>query len=247
MVASVVDDGEAEAVDGLIAGAVRAGGSIARPTRRALWGYSGYFADPDGHLWKVSSNKKPRRQAGSPPLRLGEESLSDIAVTLGTRNVKQTKRFCRDSLGWPVDKSLGKFVSFDLGDGSPTLALYSWGALAHDAGAAAAGSGFRGFALSCIVDSEAKVDAVLAESVSAGGEVTKPAQTAQGGSYGGSFTDVDGCPGRSQLQARGSTAVAGARLAVHQEPLEFGHGPAAVPGCWCPSWVVHSEQITCGR
>jgi len=41
-------------VDALLAEAERAGGTIAKPAQRAAWGgYFGYFADPDGHLWKV--------------------------------------------------------------------------------------------------------------------------------------------------------------------------------------------------
>jgi uncharacterized protein len=41
-------------VDGVLAEAQRAGGSIARPGQSARWGgYFGYFADPDGNLWKV--------------------------------------------------------------------------------------------------------------------------------------------------------------------------------------------------
>jgi uncharacterized glyoxalase superfamily protein PhnB len=41
-------------VDGVLAEAERAGGAIARAGQRARWGgYFGYFADPDGNLWKV--------------------------------------------------------------------------------------------------------------------------------------------------------------------------------------------------
>jgi uncharacterized protein len=41
-------------VDEILAEAERAGGAIARPAEKAQWGgYFGYFADPDGHLWKV--------------------------------------------------------------------------------------------------------------------------------------------------------------------------------------------------
>jgi uncharacterized glyoxalase superfamily protein PhnB len=41
-------------VDAVLAEAERAGGESAEPARRARWGgYLGYFADPDGHLWKV--------------------------------------------------------------------------------------------------------------------------------------------------------------------------------------------------
>jgi catechol 2,3-dioxygenase-like lactoylglutathione lyase family enzyme len=34
-----------------------AGGRIVKPAKKAFWGgYSGYFADPDGHLWEVAYN-----------------------------------------------------------------------------------------------------------------------------------------------------------------------------------------------
>jgi uncharacterized protein len=45
------------AVDESLAAAARAGGTITRAGLRADWGgYSGYFADPDGHLWEVAYN-----------------------------------------------------------------------------------------------------------------------------------------------------------------------------------------------
>lgn len=37
--------------------AEQAGGRIVKPAEEAFWGgYSGYFADPDGHLWEVAHN-----------------------------------------------------------------------------------------------------------------------------------------------------------------------------------------------
>jgi catechol 2,3-dioxygenase-like lactoylglutathione lyase family enzyme len=37
--------------------AVAAGGRILKPAERTEWGgYSGYFADPDGHPWEVAHN-----------------------------------------------------------------------------------------------------------------------------------------------------------------------------------------------
>jgi catechol 2,3-dioxygenase-like lactoylglutathione lyase family enzyme len=40
----------------VLAEAERAGGRIVKPAERAQWGgSSGYFADPDGYLWKVAS------------------------------------------------------------------------------------------------------------------------------------------------------------------------------------------------
>ena len=43
-------------VDELLAEAERAGGKLTKPAERAAWGgYSGYFADPGGHLWEVAT------------------------------------------------------------------------------------------------------------------------------------------------------------------------------------------------
>lgn len=47
---------EAE-VDAVIAEAVAAGGRLVKKAHKVFWGgYSGYFADPDGHLWEVAHN-----------------------------------------------------------------------------------------------------------------------------------------------------------------------------------------------
>lgn len=47
----------AEEVDALFAQALAAGASAIKPPEKAFWGgYSGYFADPDGHLWEVAWN-----------------------------------------------------------------------------------------------------------------------------------------------------------------------------------------------
>ncbi len=44
-------------VDAVLTEAVRAGAVMTRPAREAEWGgRSGYFADPDGHLWEVAWN-----------------------------------------------------------------------------------------------------------------------------------------------------------------------------------------------
>ncbi len=45
------------AVDEALNEAVRAGGTLLRPAQDRFWGgYSGYFADPDGHAWEVAYN-----------------------------------------------------------------------------------------------------------------------------------------------------------------------------------------------
>jgi predicted lactoylglutathione lyase len=44
-------------VDVAMARAVAAGGTLVRSPRTVFWGgYTGYFTDPDGHLWEVAHN-----------------------------------------------------------------------------------------------------------------------------------------------------------------------------------------------
>ncbi|WP_322522052.1 VOC family protein [Guyparkeria halophila] len=44
-------------VDAVLITAERAGGRVVKPAQATFWGgYSGYFADPDGHLWEVAHN-----------------------------------------------------------------------------------------------------------------------------------------------------------------------------------------------
>jgi uncharacterized protein len=44
-------------VDQILAQAERAGATLTEPAHARFWGgYSGYFRDPDGHLWEVAWN-----------------------------------------------------------------------------------------------------------------------------------------------------------------------------------------------
>ena len=44
-------------VDAVMAQAQAAGATIVKPAHETFWrGYSGYFQDPDGHLWEVALN-----------------------------------------------------------------------------------------------------------------------------------------------------------------------------------------------
>jgi catechol 2,3-dioxygenase-like lactoylglutathione lyase family enzyme len=46
-----------EEVDQVMAEAAAAGATILKPAQDAFWGgYTGYFADPDGHLWEAAWN-----------------------------------------------------------------------------------------------------------------------------------------------------------------------------------------------
>ena len=49
--------GSPEEVDAVLAEAVTAGARLVKPGQKVFWGgYSGYFADPDGHLWEIAHN-----------------------------------------------------------------------------------------------------------------------------------------------------------------------------------------------
>ncbi|MDG9668017.1 VOC family protein [Hahella sp. CR1] len=46
-----------EEVDAQIQQAVEVGAKLVKPAEDTFWGgYSGYFADPDGHLWEIAWN-----------------------------------------------------------------------------------------------------------------------------------------------------------------------------------------------
>ncbi len=48
-----------EEVDTVLAEAEAAGGKILKRGQEAFWGgYTGYFSDPDGHVWEVAWNPK---------------------------------------------------------------------------------------------------------------------------------------------------------------------------------------------
>jgi predicted lactoylglutathione lyase len=44
-------------VDAIVARAVEVGAELVKQPQKVFWGgYSGYFSDPDGHLWEVAYN-----------------------------------------------------------------------------------------------------------------------------------------------------------------------------------------------
>lgn len=46
-----------EEVDTVLAEALAAGAELVKPAQKVFWGgYSGYFKDPDDHLWEVAHN-----------------------------------------------------------------------------------------------------------------------------------------------------------------------------------------------
>ena len=113
------------------------------------------------------------------------------AILIGVKDLGRSKKFYAEGLGCPIENDYPMFVSFKLGNGSPTLGLYPREALAADAGVAPEGSGFSGVTLHYIVKSTERVDEVLAQAERSGAKIVKPAQKAQWG-YFGYFADPDG-------------------------------------------------------
>jgi uncharacterized protein len=118
-------------------------------------------------------------------------SLQVTAIMIGVEDLARSKKFYGEGLGCKIDQDYPTFVSFDLGEGSSSLALYPREAAAQDAGVSSEGSGFRGVSFHYIVPSKEAVDEVMATAVAAGASVVKEAAAAQWG-YFGYFSDPDG-------------------------------------------------------
>ncbi len=111
-------------------------------------------------------------------------------VTLGVSDLARSRRFYRD-LGWRESSGSQAEVAF-FQAGSVAFALFGREALAEDAGVAAAGSGFPGFAMAHNVDSEDAVRSTLQEAVTAGGRLVRAGEKAPWGGFRGYFADPDG-------------------------------------------------------
>jgi uncharacterized protein len=112
-------------------------------------------------------------------------------IMLGVEDLARSKKFYGEGLGCTVEQDYPNFVSFNLGDGSSSLALYEREAAAQDAGVSSEGSGFRGVSFHYIVTSSEAVDEVMGTAVAAGAGVVKEAATTPWG-YFGYFSDPDG-------------------------------------------------------
>jgi uncharacterized protein len=112
-------------------------------------------------------------------------------IMIGVEDLARSKKFYGEGLGCTIDQDHPNFVSFNLGDGSSSLALYEREAAAQDAGVSSEGSGFRGVSFHYIVPSREAVDEVMSKAVAAGGGVVKESAAVQWG-YFGYFSDPDG-------------------------------------------------------
>ena len=95
-------------------------------------------------------------------------------ITLGVRDLERSVHFYEQGLGLPRMESPPSVAFFTLN--GTWLGLYGREALAEDAGVAADGSGFAGFALAHNVESDAEVDQLLAQAVAAGARLVKAGQ-----------------------------------------------------------------------
>ena len=121
-------------------------------------------------------------------------------ITLGVNDMAKSVSFYKNGLGFPQMASPPEVAFFSL-NGS-WLGLFDYEALAKDSGLATmSGSqgeksmgddAFKGFTLAHNVASEKEVDTILAQALSAGGELSKAAQKTTWGGYSGYFKDPDG-------------------------------------------------------
>jgi hypothetical protein len=116
--------------------------------------------------------------------------LQVTAIMIGVEDLARSKKFYGEGLGSAIEGDYPNFVSFNLGDGSSSLALYEREAAAQDAGVSSEGSGFRGVSFHYIVPSREAVDEVMRDAVAAGGAVVKEAAAVQWGYFG--YFDPDG-------------------------------------------------------
>jgi len=110
---------------------------------------------------------------------------------IGVEDLARSKTFYGEGLGCTIDQDYPNFVSFNLGEGSSSLALYPREAAAQDAGVSFEGSGFRGVSFHFIVASRDAVDEVMGNAIAAGGGIVKEAAATRWG-YFGYFSDPDG-------------------------------------------------------
>ena len=112
-------------------------------------------------------------------------------ITLGVRDFEVSKHFYEKILGWKPAGTGGDDVAF-FQAGGVVLAVYPREKLAEDAQASLGGGGFAGFTLAHNAQSEADVDAIVADLKSKGVEITKEPTKVFWGGYSSYFVDPDG-------------------------------------------------------
>ncbi|HET7418804.1 MAG TPA: VOC family protein [Candidatus Dormibacteraeota bacterium] len=120
-------------------------------------------------------------------------TLEASSIVIGVADLDRARKFYAEGLGCPIVKDFPQFVSFRVGDGGSELGLYTWEALAQDAGVAATHEdGFRGVSFHDIVDTKKEVDEIMAKAEHAGAKIVRKAEASRWGGYFGWFADPDG-------------------------------------------------------
>ncbi len=112
-------------------------------------------------------------------------------VSLGVADLALATQFYQVGLGLPRLKPYQDTITFFNLNGT-WLGLYPWDKLAEDAGVDSQGTGYRGMALAHNLPSKAAVDALMQQTIEAGGTLIKPPQEVFWGGYSGYFADLDG-------------------------------------------------------
>ena len=111
-------------------------------------------------------------------------------IALAVDDLDRAVAFYKDGLGLPMMESPPGVAFFNLN--GTWLGLSERKALAKDAAVSPEGHGYSGFNLAHNVASEAEVDQVVEQAISAGATIVKPVQKAAWGGYHGYFKDPDG-------------------------------------------------------
>lgn len=112
-------------------------------------------------------------------------------ITLGVSDLKRSRKFYEEGLGWKTSSSSNEQVAFFHMSGA-ILALYPRHLLAEDAMVDPSGSGFDGVTLAQNVAKKEDVKNALDQAQKAGAKVVKPAQDVFWGGHSGYFSDPDG-------------------------------------------------------
>lgn len=112
-------------------------------------------------------------------------------ITLGVRDFKRSYEFYTEKLGWKPASASQDDVTFFQTSGV-VFAIYQREKLAEDALVAPEGSGFSGITLAYNAQSEAEVDAIIADLKAKGVKIVKEPQKVFWGGYNSYFADPDG-------------------------------------------------------
>ncbi len=112
-------------------------------------------------------------------------------VTLGVSDLKRSRDFYSQTLGWKPSSASNEGIVF-FQAGSAVLALFPREELAKDALVFSKGSGFAGFTLAYNAQSETEVDEIIRDLKAKGVKILKEPQKVFWGGYSSYFADPDG-------------------------------------------------------